>query len=82
MTTVWEDTLMKSITVKTELNWIDELFGYLPGLPHSFYFLNHGIHRFFARVEPILIIRVHEALRGVQDLINLVELPLLMVATC
>ena len=73
---------MRSIAVRTELNWIDGVFAHLPNLPHSFHFLDHGIHRFFACVEPILVIRVYEALRGIQDLINLVELSLLIIRTC
>lgn len=49
----------------------------LPNLPHSLHLLDHGVHRFFASIELILVVRVHETLCGAQYLIDLAELPLL-----
>jgi hypothetical protein len=51
----------------------------LPNLPHSLYLLDDSVYRFFASVEPILVVRVYEAFGGTQYLINLVELPLLII---
>jgi len=79
MATVWKDTLVKAVG-QLDLDREDRLTN-LPNLPHSLHFLDYSIHRFLTSVKSILVISIHETLRGVQNFIDLVHLSLLMSVT-
>lgn len=76
---MWKETLGKGDCDQTfRLNFGQGSSADLPHLPYSLHLFHHIVHRFFARVKPILIVRIHEALCDVQDLIDIIQLALLM----
>lgn len=67
-------------TVENEIE-TEGLITDLPDLAHSLHLLDNSIHRFFASIKPVLVIRVHETRCGIQNSINLVHMSVLLTIT-